>query len=91
MIEERKNVSDVNVVRVSSERRLADVQTNDSDVPPSSASMDREDEMQIHLSSERRLDDVALLSESRSFLSPIPLKKVNFEITGTHFEITGTH
>ena len=55
--------SDVNVVRVSSERRLADVKTNDSDVP--SLLDGCEDEMQIHLSSERRLDDVALLSEIR--------------------------
>ena len=62
MEEGRKN--DVNVVRVSSERRLADVPTNDSDVP--SLLDGSKDEMQIHLSSERRLDDVALLSESPS-------------------------
>ena len=61
----RKN--DVNVVRVSSERRLADVPTNDSDVPSLLDGWIEEwDEMQIHLSSERRLDDVALLSESPS-------------------------
>ena len=53
------------------------MKTNDSDVP--SLLDGCEDEMQIHLSSERRLDDVALLSEIQDPRSEIRPSRTAFQ------------